>query len=270
MMKHNSNGTMTDVVTVSTQTSQPANLLLTPVVSIEAFIENQTQIRNVVSRCLKKDHDYGVIPGTDKPTLLKPGAEKICSIFGLVDEYEIVSEEIDHDRENVYDTKWKKNQTSRGFYRYVVKCCLKKNGETVGAGLGSVSTLENKYISRPRDSENTVLKMAQKRAKIAAVLAVANLSDEFTQDAEDYASANPTPPSAPAKKGFDSNNQAHLKALEVQLTAQAIPKEYWSKIIAEMAGRSMTDLNSVIDKQNIGFSRLVETEDLEEELSKQG
>src|SRR5688572_15251827 len=28
--------------------------------------------------------DYGVIPGTKKPTLLKPGAEKICNVYGLV------------------------------------------------------------------------------------------------------------------------------------------------------------------------------------------
>jgi hypothetical protein len=28
--------------------------------------------------------DYGIIPGTKKPTLLKPGAEKLCAFYGLV------------------------------------------------------------------------------------------------------------------------------------------------------------------------------------------
>lgn len=35
-----------------------------------------TQLQAAVQSTLKKDHDYGVIPGTNKPTLLKPGAEK--------------------------------------------------------------------------------------------------------------------------------------------------------------------------------------------------
>ena len=41
---------------------------------------------------------------------------------------------------------------------------------------------ESKFISRPNDSENTVLKIAKKRSLIDATLATFALSDRFTQD----------------------------------------------------------------------------------------
>jgi hypothetical protein len=58
-------------------------------------------------------------------------------------------------------------------------------GDIVGEGLGACSTLESKYIDRPRDLENTVIKMAQKRGAVAAALNAFALSDRFTQDLED-------------------------------------------------------------------------------------
>ncbi len=32
---------------------------------------------------MRKDIDYGIIPGTKKPSLLKAGAEKLCRLFNL-------------------------------------------------------------------------------------------------------------------------------------------------------------------------------------------
>ena len=36
-----------------------------------------SQFQTIIQQTLKKDHDYGEIGGVTKPTLLKPGAEKI-------------------------------------------------------------------------------------------------------------------------------------------------------------------------------------------------
>ena len=36
-----------------------------------------TQFQQVIQKTLHQNHDYGIVPGTQKPTLLKPGAEKI-------------------------------------------------------------------------------------------------------------------------------------------------------------------------------------------------
>lgn len=76
---------------------------------------------------------------------------------------------------------------SLGLYRYVVKCRLvnRATGEMVGEGIASCSTLESKYIDRPRDCENTVLQMAEKRAMVRAVRTTLGLSDQFTQDIEE-------------------------------------------------------------------------------------
>lgn len=75
--------------------------------------------------------DYGIIPGTgDKPTLLKPGAEKLCMLFRLAPTY---------DRQSV--------DMGRGHREYVIACTLTHipTGVVWGQGLGSGSTMESKY-----------------------------------------------------------------------------------------------------------------------------
>lgn len=180
--------------------------LLRPIAPPADVIAAQNEVREYVAQTLKEGRDYGKIPGTgDKPTLLKPGAERVCNGFGLTPRFEIDEKEIDHDRR----VEWSKRKRSHfdkakgavvyndesgvsfGLYRYVVRCVLvhRESGAEVGGGLGSASTLETKYVDRPRDLENTILKMACKRAFIAATLIATGLSDQFTQDVEDLGSA---------------------------------------------------------------------------------
>jgi hypothetical protein len=45
--------------------------------------KGQARIRRIKTELMEAGVHYGVIPGTKKPTLLKPGAEVLCSIFGL-------------------------------------------------------------------------------------------------------------------------------------------------------------------------------------------
>ena len=170
---------------------QKVSGLLRPVAAPEEVLAAQTATRELVAKALESGRDYGVIPGTgNKPTLLKPGAERINAAFGVAPRYEILEREIDHDRE----VHWEKNTrrghqsgTSHGLYRYVIGCDLvhRESGISIGQGIGSASTMESRYIDRPRDLENTVLKMAEKRAFVAATLNAYGLSDQFTQDVED-------------------------------------------------------------------------------------
>lgn len=173
---------------------QKVSGMLRPVAQPEDVLAAQTETRNLVAKALERDRDFGVIPGTSKPTLLKPGAERINAAFGVAPRYRVTEREIDHDRE----VHWKKQNrhgtqegTSYGLYRYVVECELvhRESGVPIGQGIGSCSTMESKYVDRPRDLENTVLKMASKRALIAATLNAYGLSDQFTQDIEDNPSA---------------------------------------------------------------------------------
>lgn len=141
----------------------------------------------VVQQTLQKDQDYGVIAGTGKPTLLKPGAEKLLMILGMTSEYEIIEKIVDYDK---------------GFFSYTVKSQLFKGGKLITEGFGSANTREERYRKNQYDEHgskswdgktyqdpytlnNTVLKMAKKRAQIDATLTVSSLSNVFTQDLED-------------------------------------------------------------------------------------
>lgn len=141
----------------------------------------------VVQKTLRPEQDFGTIPGTNKPTLLKPGAEKILMLMGLTSEYEIIDKVEDY---------------AGGFFAYTVKSSLLKNGQLITEGFGSANTKENRYrlnewseeehkkvwtggYQDPYTLVNTVLKMAKKRAQVDAALTVGSLSNVFTQDMED-------------------------------------------------------------------------------------
>lgn len=141
------------------------------VAQVEATMKKISQFQQVVQKTLHEKHDFGIIPGTDKPTLLKPGAEKILMMMGLRSEFEIVDSTRDFEK---------------GFFQYQVRCKLFKGDMLITEGLGSCNTRERKYLKMdPYTMDNTVLKMAKKRALVDAALLVASLSDVFTQDVED-------------------------------------------------------------------------------------
>ena len=169
--------------------------LIRPVTTISEVLEVHEFVRDMLRKVLKNDEDYGVIPGTPKPSLYKPGAEKICLAFGCAPHYELIESEIDHSKEVKWTKKKKDYKTkaetietgvSLGVYRYVYKCkIIRSDGRVVGEGQGVCSTMESKYIDRPRDCENTACKMSQKRAFVAAVLNAFGLSGLFTSDMGD-------------------------------------------------------------------------------------
>jgi hypothetical protein len=171
---------------------------------VKDMLSKISQFQQVIQKTLKQGHDYGEIGGVTKPTLLKPGAEKILMLMGLSSEYEFM-EKIEN-----YD---------KGIFAYTIKCILRKNGNKITEGVGSCNSKEDKYRWRwireddlPIGSDittlksktdnwghtkykienddiysqaNTILKMAKKRAQIDATLTVASLSEIFTQDIED-------------------------------------------------------------------------------------
>ena len=138
---------------------------------VQATMNKITQFQQVIQKTLHQGHDFGIIPGTDKPTLLKPGAEKILMMMGLRSEFEIVDSTRDFEK---------------GFFQYQVRCRLLKGDMVITEGLGACNTRERKYLKMdPYTMDNTVLKMAKKRALVDAALLVASLSDVFTQDLED-------------------------------------------------------------------------------------
>lgn len=117
-----------------------SSVLLAPVMDVSTATKRLQEFQAFCASYLKEgiDEDYGTIPGTKKKALLKPGADKLAEIYGLADEYQIVSEV-----EN-WDT---------GLFDYKVKCVLtsRRDDSFVGTGLGSCSSYESKY--RWRDAQ---------------------------------------------------------------------------------------------------------------------
>lgn len=149
-------------------------------------------IQQLMQTVMKDREHYGTIPGCGpKPTLLKPGAEKLAFMFRLAPRYEVTIHELDG-----------------GHFRYELLCRLEslQTGRVVAEGVGCCSSLETKYAFAGKDAEgnklprqnledvrNTVEKMAAKRALVAAVLNATAASDIFTQDLEELAEGEEAP-----------------------------------------------------------------------------
>lgn len=61
---------------------------------------------------MKKDLDFGVIPWVSKPSLLKPGAEKLRLVYGLWVLTDRVDEKMDIEKD-FYDVTYKTTITDR-------------------------------------------------------------------------------------------------------------------------------------------------------------
>ena len=140
--------------------------------TVEEAKQSDEDMNKFIDTVLVAGVDYGVIPHCNKPTLLKPGAEKIMNYLGLIARTEVVNRVEDF---NI------------GFFSYECKVFLiDYNGVVRGEGVGLTNTREGKYVKQNGYSvQNVALKMAKKRALVDAVLNVGALSARFTQDVED-------------------------------------------------------------------------------------
>ncbi|MDY7232952.1 hypothetical protein [Hyalangium rubrum] len=197
--------------------------------------EQRQLLGQYVKQCMVEGTDYGRIPGMDKPTLLKPGAEKLIDLFRCTPEFTLVP---DFSREDF----------EGGFFKYTFRCRIlsRDTGAVMAEGYGSANSRESrfrwrtanrtcptcgkaaiiqgkaeygggwvcfkkrggcgeKYVESDEritvqpvgrveneniaDVDNTILKMAKKRAQVDGAIALARCSDMFTQDVEDMPAA---------------------------------------------------------------------------------
>ncbi len=115
------------------------NSFLAPVIDIQGALDRYNSFAEFVKKIMKKDQDYGEIPGTNKPTLLKAGAEKLGAFFGVRPIFVI--------QESVNDWTGKDHGGEPFFFREY-KCQGFRNGELIGEGVGSCNSWEKKYRYR--------------------------------------------------------------------------------------------------------------------------
>jgi len=177
-----------------------------PALTIAEAKQRWDTIREFVSQIMIEGEDFGVIPGTrTKPTLLKPGAEKLCAFFGLAPDID-VTQRIE---------QWEAPE----FFAYEVKCSLRgADGRLRGSGIGSCSSRESQYNKRRNlaDVANTILKMAKKRAMVDAVLSTTGASQFYSQDVEE---SHPAPrPAQPASAPLGAEAKTELQKLQAAMT----------------------------------------------------
>jgi len=98
--------------------------------STKAVLAQVAQIQELMHAVMHKDEHYGVIPGTDKPTLYKAGAEKLCFTFRLAPE-------------RTYT--WRELGGGHRECQCVSRLRHVPSGVVVGEGIGVCSTMESKY-----------------------------------------------------------------------------------------------------------------------------
>lgn len=200
---------MTESTALATvdRTYQGLQMAVAPAEALRRVQELQAFVKEVMVH----GEDYGVIPGTDKPTLLQPGAQKLCEIYGMAPHFDDVTVVEDWDKP---------------FFHYRKKCALmsRRSGDVVAEGVGSCNSREDRYAGRwcfeselPPGTDkrtlkrregvsrktgkpyvqyrapnadicslvNTIEKMACKRAYVAAVISATRSAGIFTQDVDD-------------------------------------------------------------------------------------
>lgn len=221
----------------------------------EEVAAQRDKVVQVMRDVMTAEQHYGRIPGVQKPTLLKPGAELLAVTFRLAPHYQ--SERIFHDDGHLtvvskvtlthipsgltiaegegLCTSREKKYAYRGSGRNCPNCgaagtiqrskfpprasdyegasptddpgwyCYAKKG---GCGMNfaavdpAITGQEDKPQPNPdlADTFNTVLKMANKRALVAAILNGTAASDIFTQDVEDTGDQNQFEPPKPKQE----------------------------------------------------------------------
>jgi hypothetical protein len=206
---------------------EPQKNVLISASDLKKQIEQEKEIRGIITKYieseLKEGSDYGkiTIKGKDgqsyisKPTLFKPGSEKLMSIMHLRATF--VKD----------DDTWEMSGKVPGLFCYI--CYLvNSKGETVGEGRGAANLKEKMgWI------ENNAIKIAQKRAQVDCVIRSGQLSDVFTQDIEDMpqgTTGSVYPPS-----------EAQIKFLKDLL----MRKKGLSENTAKLKSESITDKNEV-------------------------
>src|SRR5262245_61006686 len=111
-----------------------------PVLDLAAAVRRHNFMAQVAQTLMVEGVDYGTIPGTNsKPTLLKPGAERLCTLFSLSPELHIEAEIED----------WTGEQHGgEAFFYYRYRVRLVKNGILLGEGVGSANSWETRYRYR--------------------------------------------------------------------------------------------------------------------------
>lgn len=110
--------------------------VLMPAMSVKQAVERYSALVGFVKELMREGTDFGTVPGTDKPTLLKPGAEKLTTFFGLTKRFTIIEKDEDWTGER---------HGGEAFFYYLYRCQLFHGDALIAESDGSANSWESKY-----------------------------------------------------------------------------------------------------------------------------
>jgi hypothetical protein len=109
---------------------------LMPVLSVEQAVARYEAVVKFVKSLMQEGHDFGTIQGTDKPSLWKPGAEKLTTFFGLSKRFYLA--------EKIED--WSgADHGGEAFFYYSYRCALYNGDSLIAESDGSCNSFESRY-----------------------------------------------------------------------------------------------------------------------------
>src|SRR3990167_7665746 len=110
-----------------------------PIISVAQAVDRYNQVVEFVKTIMKEGIDYGIITGVNKPSLWKPGAEKLCTFFGLRPLFQEV---------HVIEDWNGAVSNVEPFFYYKIKCQLYRDSVLISECIGSCNSFEEKYRFR--------------------------------------------------------------------------------------------------------------------------
>lgn len=223
--------------------------------TLDQAADNLKQMYALAKKVMRHKVDYDTIPGTQKPSLLKPGAERLLQFFGLGHEVKCINKIEDWDK---------------GFFFYHYKVQIthpKYPGFTVAECEGSCNSKEKKYRNQdPYTIVNTLQKMAIKRALVGATLQATGASGLFTQDVEDMDLQSEEPQSQPQtqSKTEPLASEKQVKAIYATAKQKNVSDEELKALFAKVGKTSAKELTRKQASQLIEFLKSKENQEQSE------
>lgn len=231
--------------------------------SVQEVIDRVKAVNELYKAVMQKDQHYGEIVAGKKPTLLKAGAEKICAMFSLSPKTEKMEmRELGGGHREVTITIGLIHRRSGEFWGDGSGSCSTMESKYRWRDkLQAVRPVPKEYWSEKNpayldgmkarkvdgqwmlciaereenpdiaDIFNTVLKMAEKRALVSAVLKATGVSDIFTQDIEDMPQFQKDEATGRNENGADkafvatSNEEAKLRIVVENIKSASTKQE---------------------------------------------
>lgn len=139
----------------SLATVQEKSYFLAPAASLQQLGDRYNQFNKFITDMLVEGVDYLTIPGTGKPSLAKPGAEKLSTFFALSPKFIQTEQEKDWTGEN---------HGGEPFFYFAYRCDLYRGDQHISSCEGSCNSWEVKYRYRqgerkcPKCGKSTIIK----------------------------------------------------------------------------------------------------------------